>query len=527
MDDIGFLPPHHDKTAYEQREQAIHVAMQQTAFPEMTEEEAFKVVEAMEEWKLLLYEPYDKQREFHDLGATKRERCLLAGNKVGKTLGASREFAMHITGRYPDDWKGKRFDKPIIGWAAGQTFEMVRENAQYMLFGQEPYGRAAIPKADIIKTYPRSGIAGSIDYATIKHQSGGISEIKFKCYKQDPFDWAGPGVDVLWCDEEPSEEHYSQGMARLMEKRGITMLTFTPELGLTAVLEYFFPEPNHPERSLTRMRMSDAPHFANDPEFMENEVTRYPKHQREMRINGEPMMGTGLIFPLEEETFLVQPFDIPNHWAWLGGIDFGGGGDGAHPTACVWATHDRDSDVIYIVREYRHGPRDSAEWTSSSDHATAMRQYQPWMPWAWPHDGFKQDGSASPVTVADTYRNSPNNINMLWERATFDGKHAGVEAGIDLMLNWFRQGKLKVFDTCFKLRTELRQYHRMDGVIQKTNDDLCDALRYFAMMTRFAQTPPRATMRRDVEDYNPLTRVVGSGHRVGQGRYNALTGRRL
>jgi hypothetical protein len=62
--------------------------------------------------KLAQYKPYDRQREFHEAGATRRERLLMAGNQLGKTLAGAMETAIHATGRYPSWWQGKRFDKP-------------------------------------------------------------------------------------------------------------------------------------------------------------------------------------------------------------------------------------------------------------------------------------------------------------------------------------------------------------------------------------------------------------------------------
>src|SRR5215831_16676775 len=56
--------------------------------------------------RLNYYRPYKKQLEFHEAGATHRERLLMAGNQLGKTLAGGFEAAMHATGRYPDDWKG-------------------------------------------------------------------------------------------------------------------------------------------------------------------------------------------------------------------------------------------------------------------------------------------------------------------------------------------------------------------------------------------------------------------------------------
>src|SRR5690606_27547622 len=55
--------------------------------------------------RLALYRPYPRQAEFHAAGAQHRERLFLAGNQLGKTLAGAFEYAMHLTGRYPDWWQ--------------------------------------------------------------------------------------------------------------------------------------------------------------------------------------------------------------------------------------------------------------------------------------------------------------------------------------------------------------------------------------------------------------------------------------
>src|SRR5262249_23339626 len=69
--------------------------------------------------KLAHYKPSPRQLGFHAAGATHRERLLCAGNQLGKTTAGGFELAMHATGRYPDWWQGKRFDRPITAWACG------------------------------------------------------------------------------------------------------------------------------------------------------------------------------------------------------------------------------------------------------------------------------------------------------------------------------------------------------------------------------------------------------------------------
>ena len=86
--------------------------------------------------RLTYYRPYAKQREFHAAGASARERLLMAGNQLGKTLAGGFEAAMHATGRYPVWWQGRRFDKPTIAWVAGVTGESTRDNPQRILLGR-------------------------------------------------------------------------------------------------------------------------------------------------------------------------------------------------------------------------------------------------------------------------------------------------------------------------------------------------------------------------------------------------------
>jgi hypothetical protein len=112
--------------------------------------------------KLAYYKPYPKQIEFHASPA--RERLLMAGNQLGKTLAGGFEVAMHTTGIYPDWWKGRRFDRPTVGWACGVTGEVVRDTIQKILVGRpgQP-GTGAIPKDAIAELVSARGIPDLLD----------------------------------------------------------------------------------------------------------------------------------------------------------------------------------------------------------------------------------------------------------------------------------------------------------------------------------------------------------------------------
>ena len=78
---------------------------------------------------------YPKHMAFFEAGKVHRERCMMAGNRVGKTDAAVYEVTCHLTGKYPLWWNGRRFNHPIDVWASGDTGTTVRDILQKKLFG--------------------------------------------------------------------------------------------------------------------------------------------------------------------------------------------------------------------------------------------------------------------------------------------------------------------------------------------------------------------------------------------------------
>src|SRR3954451_4671169 len=64
-------------------------------------------------------ELYGKHVAFFDAGAEYRERAAIAGNRTGKSFGiGGYETVLHLTGLYPEWWRGRRFNAAIDGWCA-------------------------------------------------------------------------------------------------------------------------------------------------------------------------------------------------------------------------------------------------------------------------------------------------------------------------------------------------------------------------------------------------------------------------
>ena len=226
-------------------------------------------------------------------------------------------------------------------------------------------------------------------------------------------------------------------------------------------------------RHVTRMTIEDAEHYT--PEQRASIIASYPAHERKARVQGIPVLGSGRVFPIDEDILKVASFKLPDHWVHIGGLDFGWD----HPTAAVKLTWDRDADVIYVTNSY--GQREQTPII----HAAAVKSWGEALPWAWPHDGLQHD-KGSGEALAHQYRDQ--GLNMLQERATFEDGGSGVEAGIAEMLDRMLTGRWKVFDHLEDWFAELRLYHRKDGQIVKLNDDRLSASRYALMMKRYAQS---------------------------------------
>jgi phage terminase large subunit-like protein len=201
--------------------------------------------------RLAQYVPYAKQAEFHAAGIEHRERLFMAGNQLGKTWAGGFEIAMHLTGRYPDWWRGRTFREPTRIWAAGVTGESTRDNPQRVLVGpperEASWGTAAIP-GDAIVDHTRShGVPNLLDSVVVRFGGGGdvqpgFSALAFKSYEKGREKWQGETLHAVWFDEEPPMDIYSEGLTRTNATDGMVIVTFTPLLGMSDVVLRFLSE---------------------------------------------------------------------------------------------------------------------------------------------------------------------------------------------------------------------------------------------------------------------------------------------
>lgn len=430
------------------------------------------------------FEPYVKQNEFFSLGMF-RERLFMAGNQLGKTYCGAFEASVHLTGLYPDWWKGRRFDHPVRAWAAGESSTLVRDVQQKLLCGEPgvdtAFGTGMIPKDCFVDTPSLArGVTDAYDTIQVKHFTNGVEDgisiLRFKSYEQGRKKFQGETVDFIWGDEEPPMDVYSEMLTRITATKGMVFITFTPLLGMSEVVSRYLNEPS-PDRAYVVMTIDDALHFT--PEERAKVIAGYPAHERDARSKGIPLFGSGLVFQIIESS-IIEPaiIEVPEHWFKIWAIDFGIG----HPFAATLLLWDKDADCIHVHAAVRMV--DEGAGSLPIQHAKAMKKIAAAVPVAWPQDGTQREKSTG-KPLAALYK--AEGLLMLAEHATWPDGSVSTEAGVMEMLDRMTTGRFKVASHLTEWLEERRMYHRKDGEIVKERDDLMSASRVGVMAKRFAR----------------------------------------
>jgi len=452
--------------------------------------------------RLDFYKPNRKQLEFHNL--LMPERMLRAGNQVGKTTAAAAEMTMHATQLYPEWFKGRRFlDRPkierpfdFLGWVAAPSAQKVRDGMQTKLLGNimeaDGLGTGLIPLDNIVgKPAMARGIADFVDSVTIRRDDGHTAIIRQKTYEQGRQAFEGESCDVIDLDEdikgELNSSIYGECQARTTTTRGIIMVNMTPLLGLTPIRRRF--KERLPGTAEILMTLEDAL-VSNGGHIPDEDVPRllamYKDHERQTRLYGADMQGEGAVFetPVEDIKHSLTLNDIPPHWPWLWGLDFrhSGSVSTGHPFAAVLGCWDRDTDRIYVMHAVRM-------LGLARDHVIAIRQHMmKEAPVAWPHDGGRGGSVVDGETIAVIYKKL--GLAMLPGHATFPSGGFDFEAGITEMENRFgaKQPRLLIARHLQAVFDEYHGYHRVNGLVNKIDDDLMSAIRVLCMDIRRAKT---------------------------------------
>lgn len=411
---------------------------------------------------------YPKHLEFFSAGARFKERLFMAANRVGKSEGGAYELTCHLTGRYPHWWTGRRFDGPVEAWACGTNSETARDIVQTKLFGPADkigeWSGGMVPPNLVAKfTRRQHGLSNSLESVWVKHVSGGLSVVGLKTYEQGRKSFEGTAKHVIWCDEEPPADCYTEMLYRTLTTKGIVMTTFTPLQGMSDVVTGFL-EPSEAAQAhkwYVQAGWKDVPHLSADDKAALIATT--PPYQIKARTEGEPVLGAGAIYPVAEEQILVPTRAVPDTWRRVYGMDVGW-----NRTAAIWAAQDPGSGALELYDEHYMGQGEPAS------HATAIKARGAWI-----------RGVIDPASIAAGQKDGERLIEI------YRGPELGlqlvpaenaVEAGLMAVWNLLITGRLRVQAHLSNWLSEFRKYHRDEkGKIVKANDHLMDATRYLVV----------------------------------------------
>ena len=238
-------------------------------------------------------------------------------------------------------------------------------------------------------------------------------------------------------------------------------------------------------RAVINAGWDDVPHLTEEQKADMLKSTM--PHLRDARSKGIPSLGSGAIYPIALDEFVIDPIKIPDYYPKLFAMDVGW-----NVTAAVWGAWDQDSDVVYLYSEHYRGQAEPAV------HASAIKARGEWIP-----------GVIDPASKGRTQTDGKQLYKMYRDEGlnlrTADN---AVEAGLLEVYQRLSTGRLKVFNTLSKFLWEYKLYQRDEkGRIVKKNDHAVDCARYLCLALKYARTKPAA--QHDIHTFTPSRSVTG------------------
>src|SRR5574340_1444162 len=121
------------------------------------------------------------------------------------------------------------------------------------------FGTAAIPGDLVVSTTRKPAIPNQLSGPAVRHPTGGHSVVAFTPYEAGTDAFMGESVDIVLLDEEPPQDIYSQCLVRVLDRSGYVLLTFTPENGMTNLVDSGDQQGDSQQMQGAKSAKSDAP----------------------------------------------------------------------------------------------------------------------------------------------------------------------------------------------------------------------------------------------------------------------------
>lgn len=213
-------------------------------------------------------------------------------------------------------------------------------------------------------------------------------------------------------------------------------------------------------RYIVSCSLKEIPHLSEAEK--QRMIESYPPHQRQARVDGLPVLGSGSVFYVPEDNYVIKPIEIFPHWRRVFSLDVG------QHTAVLWGAIDPNTGIMYIYDELECFMVEPPMVV----HKIKSRPCGKWI-----------RGVVDPSALQGSKRGDGDSLYREYSRLGLKlttKVDNGVETGITRVINLMLAGRLKIFNTCQSLLAEIRMYYRNDkGLIaNKQKDHLVDNLRY-------------------------------------------------
>jgi hypothetical protein len=238
-----------------------------------------------------------------------------------------------------------------------------------------------------------------------------------------------------------------------------------------------------------------VPHLSEQQK--REELQRIQPFQRRARSEGIPQLGAGVIYPVDDDYLLIDPFEIPDYFPHCYSLDVGW-----NRTAALWAALDPNTDIAYLYSEHYVGEAEPPI------HAAAIRARGLWIP-----------GVIDPASRGRGQRDGKRLMEEYQKLGldTLSVADNALDTGIQRTWTRMSTGRLKVFRTLKNWIAEKRVYTRdAKGHIKADQaDHLMDCTRYIELSgveraiirpaSQWRTGKPQGQVTH-VYDYDPLPR---------------------
>jgi phage terminase large subunit-like protein len=446
------------------------------------------IADDMKYHQLKYFRPFEHQHKFFTTGNTDR-RGILAANRIGKTVSTCYETAMHLTGFYPDWWKGYRYTGPITAMVAGEGWSQVALVLQNELLGtqdvkiSENLGSGAVPRDYIVIETMRNDGANCIG-CEIKHVSGNNSYLLFANYTQEVRQLQGFKLNLAVFDEQPPDDFFSEIVTRTATTQGKVLCSFTPLKGLNGLVSKFWNKEAGYE--YIRVSWDDVPEY--DPwgqPFLLMETRRqlerdYLPHEREARIAGKPVMGKGAVFQLSNwPTYKTGEIDftrMPNIQRVIS-LDLGLVNDKTVISLIYYEPYEK---TIYLHKQIVVQGIEEAVPTQYINHLLRPEVYG--TPIVLPADANTSGRyTMSSASIRELFESYELNVyeKAIMNPPDSEGRVTNHKAyGINQMRQMLEVGSLMVNENCTQFLSEAQNYFVDEKGRFSDPDDCIDSCRY-------------------------------------------------